>query len=164
MVLNLTPREYLEMLTVEYREYQHYQDSPLSMMRKAINCCALSDALPEVISAHRNPTDPPTDIKKKADDYRERLRQLCEAHHTVRDFCDASKHVTLSRKSVSLEEAARIKAITKGSPMGLALVFTHAQDVYLLVLRHKDGREEYMDNVLKQVIASWNVILDEDKR
>jgi hypothetical protein len=31
------------------------------------------------------------------------------------------------------------------------------------VLRHEDGREEYMDEVLEQVIASWNAILDEDK-
>ena len=156
MILNLTPRQYLEMLNDEYREYQQCQDNPLSMMRKAINCCALSNALPEVIIVHRN-------LKKKAGDYREQLRQLCPAHHTVRDFCDTSKHVTLDRKSVSLKEAERIKAMTMGSPMGLGLHFLHAADVYVLVLRHKDGREEYMDNVLKQVIASWNEILDEDK-
>ena len=47
--------------------------------------------------------------------------------------------------------------------MGLTLVFTHPQDGELLVLKHQDGREEYMDVVLEQVIASWNAILDEDK-
>ena len=53
MGLDLTPRDYLGMLTDEYREYR---DNRLSM-RKAINCCGLSNALPEVITAHRNPTD-----------------------------------------------------------------------------------------------------------
>jgi hypothetical protein len=63
---------------------------------------------------------------------------------------------------VSVEEAKRVKH-TKGSPVGLTLVFTHPQDVELLVLRHRDGREEYMDEVLEQVIASWNAILDNEK-
>jgi hypothetical protein len=62
---------------------------------------------------------------------------------------------------VSVKEAERIKQ-TKGSPMGLTVVFTHSQDVELLVLRHQDGRVEYMDEVLAQVINSWNVILDEN--
>src|SRR6266446_1691222 len=87
MGLDLTPRDYLEMLTDEYREYR---DNRLSM-RKAINCCGLSNALPEVITAHHNPTDSPKDLKDKADTYREQLRQRCEAHHTVRDFCEYSK-------------------------------------------------------------------------
>jgi hypothetical protein len=63
---------------------------------------------------------------------------------------------------VSVKEVERIKQ-TKGSPMGLLLALTYPQDVELLVLRHDDGREEYMDEVLEQVIASWNAILDEDK-
>ena len=46
MGLDLTPRDYLGMLTDEYREYR---DNRLSM-RKAINCCGLSNALPEVIT------------------------------------------------------------------------------------------------------------------
>jgi hypothetical protein len=157
MGLDLTPRAYLEMLTDEYREYR---DNRLSM-RKAINCYGLSNALPEVITAHKNPTDPPDAHKRKAAAYRKKLRQRCEAHHTVRDFCEYSKHVKLGRKSVSLKEAERIKQ-TKGSPMGLLLALTHSQDGEWLVLRHRDGREEYMDVVLEQVIASWNAILDED--
>jgi hypothetical protein len=44
MGLDLTPRDYLEMLTDEYREYL---DNPLSM-RKAINCCGLANALPKL--------------------------------------------------------------------------------------------------------------------
>jgi hypothetical protein len=146
------------MLTEEYREYQ---DDRLSM-RKAINCCGLSNALPEVITAHRNPTDPSDVLKKKADAYREQLRGRCKAHHTVRDFCDYSKHVKLTRKSVSVMEAERIKH-TKGSPIGLTLVFTHPEDVELLVLRHLDNREEYMDEILEEVITDWNAILDEEK-
>ena len=155
MGLDLTPRDYLEMLTDEYREYR---DNRLSM-RKAINCSGLSNALPEVI--HHNPTDSPKDLKDKADTYREQLRQRCEAHHTVRDFCEYSKHVKLRRKSVSVKEAERIKQ-TKGSPVGLLLALTHSQDAEFLVLRHQDDREEYMDVVLEQVIASWNATLDED--
>jgi hypothetical protein len=69
MGLDLTPRNYLEMLTDEYREYR---DNRLSM-RKAINCCGLSNALPEVITAHHNPTDSPKDLKDKADTYRDQL-------------------------------------------------------------------------------------------
>ena len=158
MGLDLTPRNYLEMLTDEYREYR---DNRLSM-RKAINCCGLANALPEIVTAHKNPTDPPDAHKHKAVEYREQLRQRCDAHHTVRDFCDYSKHVKLGRKSVSVKEVERIKQ-TKGSPMGLLLALTYPQDVELLVLRHEDGREEYVDEVLEQVIASWNAILDEDK-
>jgi len=157
MGLDLTPRDYLEMLTDEYREYL---DNPLSM-RKAINCCGLANAIPETITAHKTPADSPDAHKRKAAAYREQLRQRCEAHHTVRDFCDYSKHVKLGRKSVSVKEAERIKQ-TKGSPMGLTAVFTHSQDVELLVLRHQDGLVEYMDEVLAQVIDSWNVILDEN--
>jgi len=63
---------------------------------------------------------------------------------------------------VSVKEAERIKQ-TKGSPVGLLLTLMHSQDAELIVLRHQDGREEYMDEVLAQVIASWNAILDEDK-
>ena len=46
--------------------------------------------------------------------------------------------------------------------MGLLLALTHSQDTEFLVLRHQDDREEYMDVVLEQVIASWNATLDED--
>ena len=111
MGLDLTPRDYLEMLTDEYREYR---DNRLSM-RKAINCCGLSNALPEVITAHHNPTDSPKDLKDKADTYREQLRQRCQAHHTVRDFCEYSKHVKLKRKS---REGDRAHQANKGLPHG----------------------------------------------
>jgi hypothetical protein len=113
MGLDLTPRDYLEMLTDEYREYQ---DNRLSM-RKAINCCGLANALPEIITAYKTPTDGPDAHKRKAVEYRQWRRERCEAHHTVRDFCDYSKHVKLGRKSVSVKEVQRIKQ-TKGSPMG----------------------------------------------
>jgi hypothetical protein len=162
MGLDLTPRDYLEMLTEEYREYQEHRRSYAQIsMRKAINCCGLSNALPEIITAHRNPTDRPGVLKVKAAAYREELRQRCQAHHTVRDFCDFSKHAKLTRESVSLEEAECIKQ-TKGSSVGLLLALTHAHDAELLVIRHQDGRKEYMDEVLEQVIASWKAIFNED--
>jgi len=65
------------------------------------------------------------------------------------------------QRDVSLKEAEGLKH-TKGSPIGLTLVITHAEDAELLVLRHQGGREEYMGEVLEQVIASWNAILDEN--
>ena len=64
MGLDLSPRDYLEMLIDEYREYRLSHDRTL--MRKAINCCGLSSALPEIITAHRNPTDPPEVLEVKA--------------------------------------------------------------------------------------------------
>ena len=80
------------------------------------------------------------------------------------DICFATTASTQSwdAKSVSVKEAERIQQIT-GSPVGLTLAFTHAHDVELLVIRHQDGREEYMDEVWAQVIPSWNAIFDQDK-
>src|SRR5262249_8644198 len=147
MSLDLTPRDYADMLTEEYRGYR---DDRLSM-RKAINCCGLSNALPEVIIAHKNPADPRKALKDKSNAYREQVGQGCDAHNTVRDFCEYSKHVKLRRKTVTLQESERIKQ-TKGSPIGLLLTLTHPEDAEFLVLRHQDGRVEYMDDVLEQVI------------
>ena len=163
MGLDLTPRDYLEMLREEYQEYQdHWHDHDYRVsMRKAINCCALSNALPEIITAHKNPTDPPKVLKNKTTAYRRYLQTQCKAHHTVRDICDYSKHAKLDRKSVSVEEAERIRH-TQGSPVGLLLTLTHPDDVELLVIRHKGGREEFLDDVLEQVIASWKAIFEQD--
>ena len=88
MGLDLTPRDYLEMLREEYQEYQdHWHDHDYRVsMRKAINCCALSNALPEIITAHKNPTDPPKVLKNKTTAYRRYLQTQCKAHHTVRDI------------------------------------------------------------------------------
>jgi hypothetical protein len=113
MGLDLTPRNYLEMLTDEYREYL---DNPLSM-RKAINCCALSNALPEIITAHKNPADPPDAHKRKAAAYREQLRRRCEAHHTVRDFCDYGKHRKVGTQ-ICEREGGRAHQANKGLPHG----------------------------------------------
>jgi hypothetical protein len=163
--LNLTPREYLEMLTEEYRDYQedwhakHYKVS----MRKAINCCGLSNAMPEIILVHYGRTDPEKVHRVKNEDaYRKHLRKQSEAHHTVRDICDYSKHAKLDRKSVSVKKAELIK-LTKGSPIGFLLTLTHAHDAEWLAIRHKDGRVESMDEVLKQVTTSWKTIFDQDK-
>ena len=120
MGLDLTPRDYLGMLTDEYREYR---DNRLSM-RKAINCCGLSNALPEVITAHRNPTDSPKDLKEKSDTYREQLRQRRQAHHTVRDFCEYSKHVKLATQ-ICEREGGRAHQANKRLASG-ANVTVHA--------------------------------------
>jgi hypothetical protein len=75
--LNLTPREYLEMLTEEYRDYQeewHANQYKVSM-RKAINCCGLSNAMPEIIFVHYGRTDPEKVHRVKNEDaYRKHLR------------------------------------------------------------------------------------------
>ena len=47
--------------------------------------------------------------------------------------------------------------------MGLLLTLTHPYDVELLVIRHKGGREEFLDDVLEQVIASWKAIFEQDE-
>ena len=77
MGLDLTPRDYLHMLREEYREYQEYWHTHgyRVSIRKAINCCGHSNALPEIITAHRNPADPPEALDKKVALYREELRQ-----------------------------------------------------------------------------------------
>jgi len=85
MALDLKPREYLEMLKAEYEEYKV---SPVStVMRKAINCCSLSNAMPEIIFAEYKDTAPQkVHGAERHEDYRDYLRRECEAHHTVRDF------------------------------------------------------------------------------
>jgi hypothetical protein len=54
---------------------------------------------------------------------------------------------------VSVKKAELIK-LTKGSPIGFLLTLTHAHDAEWLAIRHKDGRVESMDEVLKQVTTS----------
>jgi hypothetical protein len=170
MGLDLSPRDYLEMLTEEYREYQeqwhanHYRVS----MRKAINCCGLSNAMPEIIFAHYSGTDPEKVHRaKSAGAYRKHLRKQCEAHHIVRDICDYSKHgPNLDKRSkdqpVSVHDSELIVR-QEGFSVGALLVLTQSREVERLEVRHKNGRTELLDEVLKQVIASWNAIFDEDK-
>jgi hypothetical protein len=87
--LNLKPVECFAMLKEEYAEFRQ---SP-AFVRKAINCCAQSNALPEIIFAEYGLTRPQKIHRaKSALDYREHLRRDCEAHHTVRDICDFCKH------------------------------------------------------------------------
>lgn len=160
--LDLTPRDYLEMLIDEHREYMEHRPSQISM-RKAINCCGLSNALPEIITAHRNPTDSASALKRKSRAYRKYLRDRCKAHGTVQDFCEYSKHVKLERDTVTMEKAEQVQH-TQGSSVGLLLALTHPQDLGLLVLTHKGGgRKEHMDEVLERAIASWREIFDEGK-
>jgi hypothetical protein len=166
MGLDLTPRDYLEMLTEEYLEYQeHWHAHRYRVsMRKAINCCGLSNALPEIIIAHLNPTEPEKVLRAKVKAYREHLGKQCEAHHTVRDICDYSKHgPKLTRPSVSVQDAKRIKR-EEGFPSGLLLALTQPHDVERLMVTHQDdGGTQLMDEVLERVIASWNAIFEQDK-
>jgi hypothetical protein len=170
MCLDLTPRDYLEMLTEEYREYQdHWHAHRRVSIRKAINCCALSNALPEIIIAHYSGTEK-VHNKTKTTDYRRYLRTQCEAHHTVRDICDLSKHAKLTFRYGPDEPTVRnVKPIkqTKGSPVGLLLALTHAHDAERRVVRRKEsaGSPQLidMDEVLEQVITSWKAIFEQDK-
>ena len=119
--------------------------------------------------SHRNPADPPEALDKKVALYREELRQRCQAHHTVRDICEFYKHgPTLRRQSkpeprkVSVQIVKRIIQL-EGFYQGLAAL-TETREVERLEIRHeRDGRTESIDQVLEQVIASWNTIFDQDK-
>jgi hypothetical protein len=158
MALDLKPVEYLVMLKEEYREYRH---TP-AFVRKAIICCALSNAMPEIIFAEYGSTEPHrVHGAKSHGDYREHLRGECEAHHAVRDICDFSKHgPSLSRASVSVKGTKLIRRM-EGIFQGLLALTTH-REVEKLMITHKDGRTQLMDDVLEQVVASWDVIFPRD--
>ena len=80
MSLNLKPVDYLWMLKEEYVEFKR---DP-AFVRKAIICCALSNALPEIIFAKYGSTEPhKVHNATSHDKYRDYLREECEAHHTV---------------------------------------------------------------------------------
>jgi hypothetical protein len=181
MGLDLTPRDYLEMLTEEYREYQEHWQAVVTVvvgsgkgtrletrryrvsMRKAINCCALSNALPEIIFTQYGDTEPQKVHNAESHKaYRDYLQAQCTAHLTVQDICEFSKHgPTLWRKSVSVQDAKRIKR-KEGFFMGL-LALTMEREVERLEVRHRGGRTEFLDEILEQVTTSWNVIFDQDK-
>jgi hypothetical protein len=158
MALDLKPVEYLVMLKEEYREYKH---TP-AFVRKAIICCALSNAMPEIIFAQYGSTEPHrVHGAKSHGDYREYLRGECEAHHTVRDICDFSKHgPSLRRPSVSVGGTKLIRRV-EGILQGLLAITTH-HEVEKLMITHKDGRTQLMDDILEQVVASWDVIFPRD--
>jgi hypothetical protein len=132
-------------------------------MRKAINCCALSNALPEIIFTQYGDTEPQkVHDAKNHNAYRDYLKAQCTAHLTVRDICDFSKHgPTLGRKSVSVQDAKRIERKV-GFFMGL-LLLTMEREVERLEVRHGDGRTEFLDEILEQMTTSWNAIFDQDK-
>jgi hypothetical protein len=159
MGLDLKPVQYLGMLNEEYREYKK---NPLSM-RKVITCCALSNAMPEIIFAEYGSTEPQkVHGAKDHGGYRERLRRECEAHHTVRDICDFSKHgPELDRPSVSVQHTRH--TILQEGVFRALLALTQIQEVGRLVVTFQDGRKELMDEILVQVINSWDVIFKRDR-
>ena len=158
MSLNLKPVEYLVMLKDEYAEFRR---DP-AFVRKAINCCALSNALPEIIFAEYGSTEPhrvhgATSLWH----YRDYLKGQCEAHHTVRDICDFSKHgPRLNRPCVTVKDANLVKRV-EGFFQGLLALTSH-REVERLMISHLDGRTQLMDDILRQVIASWDVIFARD--
>ncbi len=170
MGLDLTPQDYLEMLKKEHQEYQedYAKDCKVSM-RKAINCCGLSNALPEIIFAHYSATEPrKVHNKENKSAYRRYLRDQCEAHHTVRDICDYSKHGPKLTFRWGIDEPTvqavqSIKQQTAGSPVGLLLAITHAHDVEQRVVRRKEHPPRPMGDVLQEVIDSWDAIFAQDK-
>jgi hypothetical protein len=168
--LDLTPQQYLEMLTEEYQEYQeHWQANRYrASMRKAITCCALSNAMPEIIFAQYSVTKPEkVHNAENRNAYRAYLRTQCEAHHTVRDICDYSKHGTQltwrqsGPNKVTVEDAKHITR-QEGFFRGL-LLLTETREVERLMVRHLDGRTQLMDEILEQVIASWKAIFEQDR-
>ena len=74
MALDLKSTEYFEMLKAEYEEYKV---SPLStVIRKAINCCSLSNAMPEIIFAeYKDTASQKVYGAKRHEDYRDYLRR-----------------------------------------------------------------------------------------
>jgi hypothetical protein len=159
MSLDLIPVEYFRMLKEEYKEYRN---SP-EIVRKAISCCAFSNALPEIIFAEYASKEPKKVHGAKSQlHYREHLRRECESHHTVRDICDFNKHGPgLSHSSVSVKDAKPIRRV-EGFFRGL-LALTETREVERLVITHQNGRMELMDDVLKQVVDSWDVIFARDR-
>ena len=159
MSLNLKPVEYLVMLKEEYAEFRR---DP-AFVRKAIICCALWNALPEIIFAEYGSTEPHRVHNVTSHcKYRDYLRGECEAHHTVRDICDFSKHgPKLHRPSVSVTDTKLIRRV-ESFVFGL-LKLAMNREVERLMIEHKDGRTELMDDVLQQVIASWDAIFARDE-
>jgi hypothetical protein len=121
-----------------------------------------SNAMPEIIFAEYKDTAPQKVHGAKGhEDYRDHLRRECEAHHTVRDFCDFSKHgPVLRRQTVSVRDAKNIIR-QEGVFRGL-LATTQIKEIERLVVTHLDGREQRMDEVLAQVTNSWEVIFKID--
>jgi hypothetical protein len=156
--LNLKPVDYLVMLKAEYAEFRR---DP-AFVRKAIICCTLSNALPEIIFAEYGSTElNRVHNATSHNKYRDYLRGECEAHHTVRDICDFSKHgPKLHRASVSVIDTKLIRRV-ESFLFGLLALAAH-REVERLMISHKDGRTQLMDEVLEQVIASWDVIFPRD--
>ena len=73
-------------------------------------------------------------------------------------LCDFAKHARLTLRchgpgEVTVQNAKRIPR-QDGFVQGL-LGLTETREVERLVVRHRDGRTELMDEVLDQVIDSW---------
>ena len=157
MSSGLKPTDYLEMLKEEYAEYKA---DPVSM-RKAINCCAHSNALPEIIFAKYR-SGAQVHGATSYERYREHLRlRESQAHHTVRDICEFSKHgpgLHRQRPKTPPERKVSVQGAKVESGYQLLLALTN----HRLVITHQDGRREYMDDVLAQVVASWQAIFKRD--
>jgi hypothetical protein len=151
MGLDLSAAEYLKMLNEEYAEYKK---EPISI-RRAINCCGFANALAEIIFVQYGKSEPAkvhnaTDLSS----YRAYLRKIGRAHHTVRDLCDLTKRSVVRRESVEVRIAAKTKRWV-GLWQSL-LAFTTAKEVERLVVTFENGRTQVMDEILREVVDSWN--------
>jgi hypothetical protein len=68
----------------------------------------------------------------------------------------------LERPDVSVQEAKRITR-QEGFATGLLLALTQPHEVERLKVRHLDGRTEFLDEILEQVITSWRAIFERDR-
>jgi hypothetical protein len=57
----------------------------------------------------------------------------------------------------NVSEAIRQEGVFRG-----LLALTRIREIERLRITHKDGRTELMDDVLKQVVDSWDVIFPRD--
>jgi hypothetical protein len=118
--------------------------------------------MPEIIFAEYGSTEPQKVHGAKGHrDYREHLRGECEAHHTVRDICDFSKHGPRLNRETSVQDTKptiRQEGFFKG-----LLALTQIQEIERLVITYQDGRKQPMDEILAQVINSWEMIFKRDR-
>ena len=130
-------------------------------MRKAINCCGFADALPEIVFLQYGRSEP-AKVHNATDlgSYRAYLRKNSRGHHTVRDLCDLSKRSVLRREPVEGRAAEKTKRWEK-IRQGL-LAFTTAKELEKLVVTFENGRTRVMDEVLREVVDSWNRIFRKD--
>jgi hypothetical protein len=157
--LDLTPKDYLEMLKEEYSEFA---ENPLSI-RKALTCCFFSNALPEVVfKTYETGDKGKVHNAASSGAYRDHLREKeSAAHHTVRDLCDFSKHVYVTLRKPMVTQVAH--GMRKEGIMQGLLALTREQEIERLLVTFEDGSTQTMQEVLDKALRSWEEIFTRDK-